>query len=423
MKRALDDEQQATGTKQHKSASLWQQIFCEVDTARRERRDFSFSKEAKMEMVEQYGLDTVCNTLLRAIRETNTPLADPLHLEDDLTSGIKAVRKASANLTKTQPAWGYQEGDKTIVYQAGETILLSDKSAVSKALSTRLSGYERYHAKVNTGPTGADNWANDNVLLSRIRNNMTNAENIKKEALSRNRVRAGLLQTHGCHYPTAFPISVVLWVLQREAARRPNGRLVRYIDPCAGWGDRLTGALLAGSGVVENYLGIDPWTVSNDVCRRIHEKLGSLEPPPLVQVEIRSEMAQKGGWPDADLVFTGPPYAALERYNCEGGSTDDGQAWRLAADGKFGTEFLLPLLHNAAEATRALRGRVIINMANTKKKDGGEFLTRDVVYLAGLAGLVHVETFGMKLSDRLTSKNHGSDVKRGEPFFVFEHPE
>jgi hypothetical protein len=198
----------------------------------------------------------------------------------------------------------------------------------------------------------------------------------------------------------------------------------------------LAGALIAGSAVVENYLGIDPWDVSNRLCERIRTKLSS-EPRP-VNVEIRSEIAQRGGWPDADLVFTGPPYAALERYNYDspkGSEESDGQAWRLVASGKFFSDFIVPLMQNAANATRNLRGRVIINIANTTKRDGGEYLTRDILTAANMAGLgkCHhhccvatyfselVEIFGMRLSDRQTSKKHGDQMKRGEPFFVFEH--
>jgi hypothetical protein len=49
------------------------------------------------------------------------------------------------------------------------------------------------------------------------------------------------MQMYGCHYPTAFPISVAFWIYQREAQHRhqaPDGRFI-VIDPCAGWADRL----------------------------------------------------------------------------------------------------------------------------------------------------------------------------------------
>jgi hypothetical protein len=105
------------------------------------------------------------------------------------------------SIQNTKTAWCYKQGNEFITFAAGEKLLLADTSLQSKALSTHLHGCERYHAKCNTGPTGAENWAKDQLLLQRIRNNMTNAHNAEKEALSRNRIRAGLLQTGGCRSP------------------------------------------------------------------------------------------------------------------------------------------------------------------------------------------------------------------------------
>lgn len=269
-------------------------------------------------------------------------------------------------------------------------------------------------------PTPADNWNNDQIMEKAIRNNLTNTRNAK-EALSRNRIRVSIMMINGCHYPTSFPISIVAFILQREAARRPNKKLTRFIDPCAGWGDRLAGAIICGSDVLDEYVGFDPWQVSHDVCGRVCQIL-----KPTIKVELLKQCAEKTDvlWPDADLVFTSPPYAALECYNMTEDNPSDGQAWRYCQDGRFTSHFLQPMLQNAANATRNLKGRVIINMGNTAKKDGGETLTEDLVQAAQNVGLVLVETIGMKISVRASNHHHEKGTEsfaKGEPIFVFEH--
>ena len=174
---------------------------------------------------------------------------------------------------------------------------------------------------------------------------------------------------------------------------------------------------------MQRYVAIDPWQVSNDLCRRIQQKLGANGG---TAVESRSEPAQAGGWPDAHLVFTSPPYAMLECYavGAEGSAargTEDHQAWRLCRpDGKnkFASHFLVPLMRNAAAATCTFQGRVIININNTPKKAGGSHLTAELKAAAQQAGLCLVETWGMTLSNRVTKKSGG---RRAEPIFVFEH--
>jgi hypothetical protein len=83
----------------------------------------------------------------------------------------------------------------------------------------------------------------------------------------------------------------------------------------------------------------------------------------------------------------------------------------------FRDDFLVPMMQNAANATRARRGRVMINIANTNKAAGGENLVADLLHAAELANLRWVETLGMALSTRMSAKK---DQVRAEPIFVFE---
>ena len=393
----------------------------EIETAANEGRDFTIPVPHKLALIAAHGLDEVCSAVVAAIRSTNTqviepPSADPSSA-DALPSLVDRVLKEASGMGELA-AWGYKEGPSTIECRASPLLSVSSSGSM---LSTHLNGHARYNQRVIAKtPTPAENWNNDKVLTAAVR--YVCADKVKRtsDALSRNRLRVFCMQGNGCHYPTAFPISVVVYLLRREAARRPSGRITRFLDPCAGWGDRLAGAML--SGVVDEYHGIDPWDVSNSTCEGV---CAALRPRSNLTVNLYQRGAQdeSAQWPDAELVFTSPPYAGLECYGVDSKAADS-QAWRLCQSGRFVTHFLAPMLRNAARCTKALRGRVIINIGNTPKNKGGEYLTRDVVRAAEAAGLVLVETLGMRLSVRApkTSHEHGAEVVRGEPFFVFEHP-
>ena len=57
---------------------LCELIFSELESARREGRDFKFSREDKQKMLQTYGHPMLCSVLFQAIRETGTHVADAL---------------------------------------------------------------------------------------------------------------------------------------------------------------------------------------------------------------------------------------------------------------------------------------------------------------------------------------------------------
>ena len=229
------------------------------------------------------------------------------------------------------------------------------------------------------------------------------------------------MQGNGCRYPTAFPISVVAWILQREA-KHNGGALECFVDPCAGWGDRLAGARMVGKDICKFYYGIDPWDISLKCCEAVSSIPTTEETCSTKLVKACAE-DHNHEWPDANLVFTSPPYGDIECYDIDGDDNKK-QAWKKCSTGKFVSEFLAPFMIKAAKSTQKLNGRVIINIANNPKSKGETAdLTTHIINCGIAAGLKHVETFGMALSVRApkTTHEHGSHVIRGEPFFVFEH--
>jgi hypothetical protein len=234
----------------------------------------------------------------------------------------------------------------------------------------------------------------------------------------------GIRRSHFASVATTFPIGAAMWIYRREATLRPGRRLVQVIDPCGGWGDRLAAALLSGPRFLENFTSMDPWHISRQLSHRVRDTLGR-ETRINIDIQDWSAADESRPWPSADLVFTSPPYAKQECYNIETTDEDDSQAWRLCDLGKFKSDFLEPLFRNAAKATRLYNGRVVINIQDTKSGYKGQNLVKDTLDAARLAGLVHVETLGIRMNGSGRSTivmPDGNAVKSAAPVFIFAHP-
>lgn len=409
-----------TTLKRPKLEFTLQQLSDEIYAAAAEGRQFSVSGAVRQHLVQVYGMEKVRDVIFEAIRATQTPLVDPFDMTKDLQKWIRSVNlEAAVSIMSKQEAWSPK--GTTTTYETGEGILLTCSTNTSE-LSNHLSSDVRYNQQISTKISAVSAWNDDVNLKKIIFGNLERKDN-QNSAISRNGLKTSCLLYGKCEYPTPFPISAVIWILKREAARRPEKKLLRYIDPCAGWGDRVAGAILCGPDVLEHYVGIDPWEVSQNLCQRITEKLS----PPIGERRVEVSLLQKGAedqsepWPDADLVFTSPPYAKKECYNLTSNDFQDGQAWRLCDFGKFASHFLEPMMQNAARATKARSGRVIINVSNTEKKYGGVTLLDDVITAAEKAGLRLVEIFGIRAGTRSYNNTKTEKVARGDPCLVFEH--
>jgi hypothetical protein len=407
-----------------KSAALVQ-INTEFVAAKAGARDFSFSVAEKKKFIAIFGVETLSKIIIEHVRRHEMGVINGEVVAERLTPLVERVKTELEKLEKKGSPWTYTVGKakKKIIHEEADTILLRP-TASGGMLSTALSGCERYAQRmVVKKPTPLENWQSDAILKKAVVYLCTNATKLETEALSRGRLRVFCMQGQGCQHPSAFPISVVMWILKREAALRPTGVLSRYVDPCAGWGDRLAASLLVGKSVCQEYVGIDPWHVSNETCAKIYTALRSDSTCTATILKQGAE-DQTLPWPEAELCFTSPPYGALECYNIDAKDPSDQQAWKMVANGKFISGFIAPLMLNAAKCTKRLNGRVIINIGNVlTDKNGCADLTERVVQKAKEAGMVLVETFGMSLSVRATptTSKHGDQCFRGEPFFVFAH--
>ena len=101
-----------------------------------------------------------------------------------------------------------------------------------------------------------------------------------------------------------FPTSMALAVLHMFKAKK-------WLDPTAGWGDRLRAALLAN---IDTYVGIDSNKSLEKVYKKIQDHYGkeSKTKSEIFISKFQDAYISKHG--KFDLVFTSPPFSMLEIY-------------------------------------------------------------------------------------------------------------
>lgn len=124
-----------------------------------------------------------------------------------------------------------------------------------------------------------------------------------------------LLLLGGSGYPigggrsaTDFPVAVARDLLTRFAA----GENARILDPCHGWGGRLTGALLNG---VAEYVGVDPSQVANRALNDIYNTFVEYQDTKARFImKPYEETTDEEVGIGFDFALTSPPYFDVEDY-------------------------------------------------------------------------------------------------------------
>jgi tRNA1(Val) A37 N6-methylase TrmN6 len=140
-----------------------------------------------------------------------------------------------------------------------------------------------------------------------------------------------------------------------------NKKKIRMLDPCAGWGDRLVGAL-SDPKIVE-YVGYD---INKHLIPRYKQiynffkdrsKLN--EPTFHCEPFEKTEIAEKSYVENFDLVFTSPPYFDLEQYYSVGFEYDSVKDWK--------EQFLFPFAKKCKQALKP-GGFLVINLNSIQKQ-------------------------------------------------------
>lgn len=167
------------------------------------------------------------------------------------------------------------------------------------------------------------------------------------------------------------------------------------LDPCAGWGDRLTAAL--ATSTVQRYVGIDSNIDMKDSYEQIvndynvHNQTIDMIYQPCEHVDFST----LGMY---NFVFTSPPYFTLEKYR---------NMPEYDSYGHWVATFLKPMLENSYKYLE-IGGHICINVS-------GEQLCADVCSILHDQGATQLETLKYMIRNRNTKVS----ASRYEPIFVF----
>ena len=183
---------------------------------------------------------------------------------------------------------------------------------------------------------------------------------------------------------TQFKPTLALCVYRMLGARR-------ILDPCAGWGDRLAGAV-AHAGT-ERYLAYDP----NTALRAGHSQFIADYANTMQNVEVRYEPFEQarideevfeGVEEPFDLVFTSPPFFDLEVYTSLPGQSI--VSFPTLAEWVDG---FLDVLIVKSWAVLAIGGHLVLHLADTERTQVVEHVYRTITAFGGdYRGVVHSVT-------------------------------
>jgi 16S rRNA G966 N2-methylase RsmD len=145
---------------------------------------------------------------------------------------------------------------------------------------------------------------------------------------------------------TLFPTPMVLAVLKMFKAKK-------WLDPTAGWGDRLRGALLAN---IEKYVGIDSNKDLEKVYNRIKDYYKDSKTDATIHISKFQNTTQKIK-SKFDLVFTSPPFSMLEIY----------EHMNVTSNSEFIETFMNPFFEFSIQKLK-LNGHLVLYIENVSIK-------------------------------------------------------
>ncbi|KTD51176.1 hypothetical protein [Legionella quateirensis] len=206
-------------------------------------------------------------------------------------------------------------------------------SYVGWSVSDRVMQHQRYEVtnsafknKDGSYRTPVSSWHADTLssvingflrqiaMKSRNRGNDYHFEN-KNMALTGHVVRTKLTRKFGAQQHKPFHIPCLINFLQTNY--KDSFVIESYLDLCAGWGDRLVGALASSSLGLKRYVATDP----NTTIHAGYQEITSRYKPAGFEVIIHTKPMEDcditelcpDGKPN-QLMYTSPPYFGLEKY-------------------------------------------------------------------------------------------------------------
>lgn len=168
---------------------------------------------------------------------------------------------------------------------------------------------------------------------------------------------------------TNFNITRVIFLFKHIFGNNTNFQQIKWLDPSAGWGSRLIGAIALD---LAQYQGIDPNTCMTPVYKNIINELslkpskfnvweGGFENFPLDKFNLNNNF---------DIVFTSPPFFDFEIYSKNTHQSTEQypnvQSWT--------TGFLIPLVDKSFKALK--KNGFLVLYIESKKADYVQFIQK-----------------------------------------------
>jgi len=306
--------------------------------------------------------DSYIDDVLAILSRTELPLWEPT--DQKLARDIELIRKA---VTKV-------EGDTLVRTSTG-----------GSTLCRTLFPY-RWDARYRRHPSAREAWYTQKYLRRAIQFQVS-----VKDPVTPVRVfRAVQAVVRG---PTNFRPCYAKAVVEMYS---PAGGMV--LDPCAGYGGRAVGALVAR----RRYVGVEPHPEAPEAFRGLLRALGG-------RLELHNEPFEDVSLGDlqADLVLTSPPYFCVERY-----ADDAAQSWVRYPTWEAWVEGFLRVLVDKSRAHLKPGGRFCVNTKDVRVRGSLYPIAGKLTELAERAG------FKLETTLKLPLGRIGKKVN-SEPLFVF----
>lgn len=191
--------------------------------------------------------------------------------------------------------------------------------------------------------------------------------------------------------------------MMKLACDRYNAQ--RVLDPCAGWGGRMLGAVAAGA----HYTAFEPNTTTYNNLQKIINFLGIQNSVTLICDDARNMLQYK--IEPVDLVLTSPPYFDLEVYTHEKTQSITGtSSYREWADGFLRDIIKLGIDHLKPE------GLSCWNVGKVGKND----MNDDVLKYHIEFGYSKKEVLEVRSSKRQANQNQSKKQKSSDTTVVFK---
>ena len=248
-----------------------------------------------------------------------------------------------------------------------------------------------YDIETNTGNSFRGLWNKDN-LIKILRWNRKSHSTPYLSELKR-----------GIYFNCGLPKSTMYRPqMMKLACMKYNAETV--LDPCAGWGGRMLGAVSAGC----KYYAFEPNTTTYDNLQKLINFLGIQNRVQIICDDARN--MNNYNLPNVDLVLTSPPYFDLEVYTHE----DTQSITNCDNYDNWCETFLKPIIEKSLAHLMA-KGVSCWNVGKVGNRD----MFKDVIKYHNLNNYTVVETLSVYSSKRQVNQSVQKNAKSSDDTMIF----